>query len=579
MRISRLSAVTAMLLASAAPAFAQRSTHEFSWDQATVYQVITDRFSNGDSSNDGAYGRGLDGNGNPYDVDSTGHFLGGDFSGLTAWIEEGYFNDLGVNALWISAPYEQIHGWVGGGSGEFQHYAYHGHWPLDFTETDKAFGSIQEFQTLVDTAHERGLRVVIDVVLNHVGYATMNDMAAFNFGGLTSDDWRGWRPSSKVGWQSYNDRFLTFTDSTESWLRWWGPDWIRADLPGYDGCGESESTECAHSLADTRDDRAVSDLPQHLMLKWDDERTESERASLNTFFERTGYERTAVNHIVKWLSDWVRAFGIDGFVVETAKNMNPDVYARLRDQSNRAFEDWKNVHPEKAMDETRFWMAADVMGHGIEKTDIFEYGFDSVTNFSFREDISGDPHSQFAHYADAVNSDASFNVLSFISSHDTQLFDRSRLFEAGTRLMLSPGGIVIYYGDESARPFDRTASDPVDGARSFMNWDTYDEDVSAHWQKLGRYREAHPAIARGGHDKLQDEPYAFYRGLRMGTEEDHVVVVMGASDGRTRVNVSRIWPNDTVLRDAYTGNIAIVSFGQVTFKADPSGLILMEEIK
>ena len=90
----------------------------FSWDNATVYFVLTDRFLNSDKSNDHSYGRGktqtgadvagLDTYTNP------GTFHGGDLNGLTSKVEEGYFNDLGVNAIWITAPYEQVHGFTSG---------------------------------------------------------------------------------------------------------------------------------------------------------------------------------------------------------------------------------------------------------------------------------------------------------------------------------------------------------------------------------------------------------------------------------------------------------------------------------
>jgi alpha-amylase len=71
----------------------------FSWDNATVYFVVTDRFNNGNTSNDQSYGRGKDGNGNAYAFDQVGSFYGGDIPGLNQKITEGYFDNLGVNAI------------------------------------------------------------------------------------------------------------------------------------------------------------------------------------------------------------------------------------------------------------------------------------------------------------------------------------------------------------------------------------------------------------------------------------------------------------------------------------------------
>ena len=573
MRFSRLTAVVAMLIVTSAEA----QETKFSWNHVTVYQLVTDRFSNGDSSNDFAYGRGLDGSGSPYAIDSTGHFLGGDFAGLTGWIEDGYFTDLGINVLWISAPYEQIHGWVGGGDGDFQEYAYHGFWPLDFTEVDRAFGTEDDFRQLVDAAHNDGLRLIVDVNLNHVGPATMYDMSSFNFGGLNSEAWRSWKPVSKLGWQSYQSEYVTFADSTEAWSRWWGPDWIRANITGYEPCRDSGTTQCEGALPDIRSDVEVGGLPDFLKLKWGVDKVASEEASLDAFFTRTSLSRTAAHHVVKWLSDWVRVYGIDGFRIANSENVEPAVMVALRIEATIALQEWKELNPEKALDDKKFWMAGEARSMASESSSRLQSEFDSVLNRDFRQDDGEDLHSLYSGYVSA-REHASVNQLSFLSSHDTSLFDRSELITAGTRLLLSPGGVSVFYGDESARREGRAVSDSAQQTRSLMNWASTDEAVLAHWQKVGLFRAAHPAIARGGHDIVQEEPYTFYRGLQMGLDTDEVVIVVGAS-GKTRINVSLVWPDDTVLRDAYTGSVAFVSFGQVTFTADPSGLILMEEVR
>ena len=116
-------------------------TAKFTWDNVTAYFVLTDRFLNADTSNDHSYGRGLQADGKTPVVgleDPTtnpGTFHGGDLKGLTQKVQEGYFTDLGVNAIWITAPYEQIHGYTSGnvqsnnateanGQG-FPYYSYH----------------------------------------------------------------------------------------------------------------------------------------------------------------------------------------------------------------------------------------------------------------------------------------------------------------------------------------------------------------------------------------------------------------------------------------------------------------------
>ncbi|HSS02940.1 MAG TPA: alpha-amylase family glycosyl hydrolase, partial [Kofleriaceae bacterium] len=135
-------------------------------DNPIVYFVMTDRFVNGDPSNDHSYGRQREAT--PSDDVATFH--GGDLRGLTQKLTEGWFDKLGVNALWITAPYEQIHGWVVGGDKEFKHYAYHGYYALDYTLLDQNMGTPDDLRALVDAAHARGIRILFDVVMNHPGY-------------------------------------------------------------------------------------------------------------------------------------------------------------------------------------------------------------------------------------------------------------------------------------------------------------------------------------------------------------------------------------------------------------------------
>jgi len=569
MRLSRLSAILVLLLVHSA----QAQEFKFSWDQATVYRIVTDRFSNGDSSNDYAYGRGLDGNGNSYAIDSTGHFLGGDFAGIKGWIEDGYFSDLGVNVLWLSAPYEQVHGWVGGGDGDFQLYAYEASWPLDYTEVDRAFGSKSDFQDLVDTAHQNDLRVILDVDLGNVGPPTLHDMASFGFGGLTSDEWRSWTPSSKIGWQSYQREYVTFTDSLESWGKWWGPDWVRSNLVGYEPCSENDGAACQAGEPALRSDIEVSEFPQFLQLKWGEEKSARLRSEMDTYFSRSGIGKTAANHVVLWLSSWVREFGIDGFHLTDAGSIDPAISSLLKKEASSALEQWKNENPDTALDDKEFWMTGDMAGRDSYPDN---YGYDAVHRSSAGSSDDYEITSYFEDLVSAVGDEPS-KIVTHLSANDVPLYDRTGLWEAGTRFLLAPGPVTIYYGDETARNPGAAKSDSSHAANSFMNWAEADEAVLAHWQKIGAFRAAHPAVARGGYDIVQESPYAFHRGVRLGADSDQVVIVMGAA-GKTRINVSIVWPDDTLLRDAYTGNIAIVSFGQVTFDADASGILLLEEM-
>jgi alpha-amylase len=136
------------------------------WNGATVYFLLTDRFENGDSSNDRALGRARDGA-------VLRSFEGGDLSGVLRKLNEGYFDSLGVDAIWLTPFVEQIHGSVDEGTGRT--YGFHGYWTRDWTAVEPALGTMDDLRAVVNAAHRRGIRVLMDAVINHPGPVTPQD--------------------------------------------------------------------------------------------------------------------------------------------------------------------------------------------------------------------------------------------------------------------------------------------------------------------------------------------------------------------------------------------------------------------
>jgi alpha-amylase len=534
-------------------------------DNPIVYFVMTDRFANGDPANDRAYGRAPDGE------QEIGTFHGGDLAGLTARIRDGWFRALGVNALWITAPYEQIHGWVVGGDRAFRHYGYHGYYALDYTRVDANLGDADDLRRFVDTAHEHGLRVLFDVVMNHPGYGDLRTLNRYGVDVL----WDGWRAATLEdyhSWIDYND---------PDWADWWGPAWVRADLAGGYRTGPSWDERLAQ-LAYLPDFRTEATepvaLPPLLQNKWRQEgRLQAEREALAAWFEATGRTPTVRNHLIKWLTDWVRDYGIDGFRVDTAKHVEMDAWAELKEVATAALAQWKRDNPERAIDQAPFWMTGEVWGHGVERSAYYDHGFDSVINFDFQDRAGGDTdalEATYARYARTLRRDG-IDVLSYLSSHDTRLFDRDRLIDGGTALLLAPGGVQIYYGDETARPpGPAPASDPQQATRSDMNWDSIDAAVLDHWRRLGHFRARHPALARGRHRQLSESPYVFAR----VTGTDRVIAAVDVPPGPVRIPVGDVFADGSRVRDGYTGAIYRVEDGAVAVTAAPRGVVLLAEV-
>ncbi len=568
----------------AIPAGARTSTEgKFDWRSATVYYAMTDRFYNGDPSNDESYGRKtIDAKGS-----SLGTFNGGDFKGLTEKLKEDYFTKLGVNAIWITAPYEQIHGFVGGGNdGSFAHYAFHGYYALDWTMSDRSFGTRDEFQTLVDTAHTKGIRIILDVVMNHTGYNTIADMEQYDFGAFKGID-AAWQPEKGQRYDAYHE-FIDYQDEA-AWAKWWGTDWIRAGLPGYDRGGSEDYTMTLAGLPDikTETTKAVR-VPPVLKTKWAQEAgAEYEPWKLKKASElRQDLTLPPSGYITAWLSAWVEEFGIDGFRIDTAKHVEKEKWQTLKQKADEALKTWRRENPGKpGADFTDdFFMAGEVWGAGIVRNDYYDYGFDALINFTFQgESFDGPAYkldsmpSVYQNYSDTLNQQNT-NVLSYISSHDTRLFQRSKLKDGLTAQLLLPGALEIFYGDETARPYVSSPADLVMGTRGYMNWDTVNEDIHAHFERLGGFRVRNLAVGAGVHTELSKTPFIFKREYDKNGLKNSVVVALDQKPGAV-IEVSSAFRDGDLLRDAYANKGYRVTNGKITVDADPSGIVLLEKVE
>ena len=517
-------------------------------DNPIVYFVITDRFENGNPDNDGSYGRTRE----KAPQDDIGTFHGGDLAGITNKLREGWFKQLGVNAIWITAPYEQIHGWVVGGSKEFKHYAYHGYYALDYTVLDKNMGTPQELREMVATAHAQGIRILFDVVMNHPGYLDIQTARDLGLKVL-------WPGAERATLRDYHDHIdynnFAFAD-------WWGRAWVRAGLPGYLDGGRDDLTMQLAYLPDFRTESAEKvRLPNFLRHKPDT-------------LARDLPDATVRSYLVTWLTDWVREYGIDGFRADTVKHVEPAAWAELKTAAVQALADWKARNPGQKIDDAPFWMVGEYWGQGPERSPLHASGFDALLNFEFQNEAAqfGRPEALYARYGKLLAGRPGYSTLSYLSSHDTLLFDRSQLEQAGAALLLAPGGVQIFYGDETARPAGfAPRSDPQQATRSDMNWAGIDPALLAHWRKLGGFRSRHVALARGEHQQLGDQPYVFSRvDVASG---DRVVVAMNAA-GSQDIFVANVFTEGERLRDAYSGQTTEVHGGRV--RLDAQRWVLLE---
>ena len=546
------------------------SKDTFTWDNVNAYFVLTDRFANGNSANDHSYSRknGLSGD------ENVATFHGGDIKGLTDNMD--YFKKLGINAIWITAPYEQAHGWVSGKGQKFPHYAFHGYYTLDWTFMDQNMGTIDEFRAFVQACHANGIRVIMDIVMNHVGYNNTQDMITYNHGKTSHGD--GWL--EKVGgvWNA-ND---TVEWDNNLWESWWGP-WARSfaydDKNLYGGdCG---------GLPDIRSEVADTNIgiAPVLKTKWAAEDNASYDkwrvpavANVDWWNKSGNWRQNQTARIVEyqcvWLSAWVREFGIDGFRCDTAKHVEPQYWGMLKDACTDALKKWRADSSKvddsgaKNWDEA-FWMTGECWGWTSTGGggEYYQTGkFDSMINFSFNGGNNWDgnyrqgypkPNNWDSYININKNGDSDGNghrdnVLSYISSHDTGLTRSGDQFEVGTGLVLLPGGVQIYYGDESYREKAYTGCGDGDMmTRGDMNLsEAKSSALTAHWGKVGNFRKYNPAVGAGTGS-----------GTKRTYNDSKVAIGISGSS----VDVSGLFTDGETVYNWYDGKSATVSGGKVTF--------------
>lgn len=519
----------------------------FVWEGANLYFLLTDRFNNGDTSNDVNFDR----------TEETGKlrgFEGGDIKGITQKVKDGYFTDLGINAIWMTPIVEQIHGGTDEGTGVT--YGFHGYWAKDWTSIDPNFGTKEDLHELVKEAHARGIRIVLDAVINHTGPVTEKDPV-------------------------------------------WPEEWVRTDVQcTYDNYEHTVSCTLVKNLPDIRTESNENvELPPQLVEKWKAEgRYEQEIKELDEFFERTGHPRAPRFYIMKWLTDYITEFGVDGYRCDTVKHTEAYVWEEFKKECDYAFAEFKKNNPEKVMDDNDFYLVGEVYNYGISGGKLFDYGdkkvnyyddmFNAQINFEFKWNAKENGYEDlFKRYSGILNNELKgFGVLNYLSSHDDGgPFDpkREKPFETANKLLLSPGTSQVYYGDESARSLVVEGTQGDATLRSFMNWDAVKSDnktkeVLEHWQKLGKFRERHPAIGAGAHQMITQEPYLFYRSYYQGDFKDLVVIGLDLNKGEKNIDVSKIFENDTRLKDAYSGETATVKNGKITINSD-FNIVLIEK--
>lgn len=197
---------------------------DFDWDEAVVYFMMTDRFFDGNESNNTASGADTYG-------DNPGLYHGGDFAGVTTKLD--YLQNLGVNTIWITPIVENIKGVAVTDEGSKDvpyNAAYHGYWASDFTKLNPTLGTTGEFETMISEAHKRGMRIMVDIVVNHAGYGTESTFAdMLRDKSVSEGDIKSWQSGLPDFATENADVRAKLVEWQTAWMMDYGVDYFRVD--------------------------------------------------------------------------------------------------------------------------------------------------------------------------------------------------------------------------------------------------------------------------------------------------------------------------------------------------------------
>ncbi len=572
----------------AAPGPVPRFTH--SGAGQTFYFVLTDRFANGNPANDtGGFPGGTEDHG--FDPTRIGYFHGGDFAGLTAKLD--YLKGLGTTAVWVTPPFQNKP--VQSGSA-----GYHGYWVTDFLKIDPHLGTNDDFRNFVAAAHARGLKVYMDIIVNHTA-----DVIHF--------------PENRID----------YLDAKTHPLR-----------DGTTGASLTEHRFAYNGLGDTARPplSAERSFPYRPIVPAA-EKTVKNPAWLNdvTFYHNRGNSAfrdessvhgdfvglddvftehpRVVQGMIEIFSSWVKDYGVDGFRIDTARHVNvefwqafgPAIRAAARAAGRPAFIQFGEVANEtldlELLSEFSTYMPLDTtLDFGFftaARRFVAKGGTAAALGDVFQRDDLYTDHDSNIH-----------STTTFIGNHDAGRFGYFLqqdnpgappallvdLVKLGHGLLyLSRGQPVVYYGDEQgmvgrggndmqAREdmFPSRAPDfrhaPLLATTRTGADDKFDpaHPFYTFFAKLAALRAAHPALRTGAmllRDSGQPGLFAFSR-IERGEKVEYLVAFNNSRREKLAVALPTSQPAGAtfqLLFDSRTGTGA-----DTRFTADSAGRVAVE---
>jgi len=464
---------------------------DFDWDEARIYFMLTDRFHDGDESNN-------DPNGEGYDTSHAQTYHGGDFQGIIDKLD--YLEELGINTIWITPIVDNVDWNVGHGQPWQYQYGYHGYWAKDFTKLDEHLGDLDTFKELIDKAHDRGMKLMVDVVMNHTGY------------GMDAEDERLNVPNYPT-----EEEQAVFNGMIRN--------------PA--GAGDLEGE--LSGLPDLRtEDAAVREQ----MIAWQVDWLERARTS--------------------------RGDTIDYFRVDTVKHVDTTTWSQFKTELAKVNPQFKLIGEVFGayVDDQRGYLGSGLMDSLLDfnfkyiARDFINGNVDAVEQtLQARNEKMNNVHT-LGQFLSSHDEDG------FLVSYADN--DESKQKIAASLMLTAKGQPVIYYGEELGMTGENANFDAGNYGenRYDMPWNELDErsDMLTHYQKLLAAREQYSKVfAKGTRTKLAGGDEEQYIVFERAYDGDEVYVAINTSDEAHTITFEVDAKAGARLTELYSGKKVVVS--------------------
>ena len=463
---------------------------EFSWEDSLIYMILTDRFVNGNTSNDpistGA-AQGAD-------------WQGGDLEGVTQMIESGYFSDMGVNVLWLTPFNTGANGTGKASDGVHDVSSFHGYWPVEPRQVDPRLGTEEQLKSMVNAAHDAGIRVMMDYVVNHVHEDHtyyQNNPEWFNQGcicGTSTCDWTENRLDCQftsympdVNWKNRNAS-EQFIEDALWWLEEFDLDGARIDAVKH------------------VDDLAITNLVDRISQRFETAGTDYYLKG-ETAMGWVGHELSDNQEQYETINRYMGENGLDGQADFVLYHAVVDNVFTTGNENYQHLDYWTSRSQDQY--EQGSIMVPFVGSHDVPRIiSRADTGTGDAWNQWSEDGLPGQPGNDEPYHAS---------------------------LQAYGWLLTTPGAPMIYYGDEYGE-FGGADPDNRHSFRESTNWNERELSLQENISKLGQLRLQSDALRRGTYESLYNSPDVLV--FERATEKSSALVVLNRGESNDSISLN-----------------------------------------